>query len=56
MKYTDKDREIEWARMNERRAFYGLAPLNTPVRVCPECDGTNLNEDKDRCWDCQPER
>jgi len=24
--------------------------------VCPECDGTNLNEDKDRCWDCQPER
>ena len=21
-------------------------------KVCPECDGTNLNEDKTRCWDC----
>ena len=23
---------------------------------CPECDGNNLNEDKTRCWDCEPER
>lgn len=23
---------------------------------CPECEGNNLNEDKTRCWDCQPER
>ena len=21
-------------------------------KVCPECDGTNLTEDKTRCWDC----
>ena len=23
--------------------------------TCPECDGTNLNEDGTRCWDCDPE-
>ena len=22
--------------------------------VCPECDGTNLTEDKSRCWNCDP--
>jgi len=55
MEYTEKDLELEHFFSNERRAFYGLAPL-TRVRVCPECDGTNLNENKDRCWDCQPER
>ena len=25
---------------------------NWERKVCPECDGTNLNEDKTRCWDC----
>lgn len=20
---------------------------------CPECDGSNLNEEKTICWDCQ---
>ena len=23
--------------------------------ACPDCEGTNLNEDKTRCWDCDPE-
>ena len=23
--------------------------------ACPDCEGENLNEDKTRCWDCDPE-
>ena len=23
--------------------------------ACPDWEGTNLNEDKTRCWDCDPE-
>ena len=23
--------------------------------LCPDCEGENLNEDKTRCWDCDPE-
>lgn len=22
---------------------------------CAECEGTNLNEDRSRCWNCEPE-
>ena len=22
-------------------------------KVCPECEGLNLNEDKTLCWDCE---
>ena len=22
------------------------------VEECPECTGTNLNEEKTKCWDC----
>ena len=21
-------------------------------RICPECDGTNLNSTQTKCWDC----
>ena len=22
------------------------------MELCPECDGSNLNEERTRCWDC----
>jgi ribosomal protein L37AE/L43A len=25
------------------------------VESCPECEGTNLNEEGTRCWNCDPE-
>ena len=35
---------------------YEAAQLRSDIEsykeTCPECDGTNLTEDKTRCWDC----
>ena len=22
------------------------------IEMCPDCQGSNLNEDKTKCWDC----
>ena len=37
--------DAEWDRKQKER--------QDPT--CPECEGTNLNEDGTRCWDCDPE-
>tara|TARA_R110002020_G_scaffold91061_1_gene221372 strand:+ start:596 stop:1117 length:522 start_codon:yes stop_codon:yes gene_type:complete len=46
----DADR---WKKTDERLAKEREEVLSLDeVTECPECTGTNLNEDKTMCWDC----
>jgi hypothetical protein len=31
---------------------FGTIVATDPVDSCPECEGTNLNTDATKCWDC----
>ncbi len=49
--YPDPDTQTE-ANLVWGKAFKAIAKATGVVVECSECDGTNLTEDKTRCWDC----
>jgi len=54
-------REMEAIRMNEAIEEFNDGLWKWEAKAfaldtgeCPECEGHNLNEDRTKCWDCDP--
>ena len=42
--------EIRQSRLRESQVY-----RPSDDEVCPDCEGNNLSEELNRCWDCEPE-